>query len=100
MVGATAPLTASSGLLMLCFAASVLVLSVGNFVLYLILNAKGMRIPFLLSGLLFYPSFIYFTNRQRIGSKFLDILALSVIVSAPVAVLSALLLFPEMGGRQ
>lgn len=86
-------------ILMLLFILSVVSVSVGNFVLYIMLRSRGVDIPFIMSGLLFYPSVVYFRQRAQIQSRVLDFLALLVIISAPVVVVTALFLFPEMTER-
>ena len=63
------------------------------------LKARGLDIPFMMAGLLFYPSIVYLRQRPHIQSRTLDVLALLVIISAPVLVVTALFLFPEMTGE-
>ena len=99
MAASTVPLDTSTVFLMLLFFLSVVGVSVGNFVLYLMLKARGLDIPFMMAGLLFYPSIVYFRQRPHIQSRTLDVLALLVIISAPVLVVTALFLFPEMTGK-
>jgi hypothetical protein len=99
MAESTVPLAASTVLLMILFFLSVVGVSAGNFLLYLMLKARGIDIPFVMSGLLLYPSIIYFRQRPQIQSRVLDVLALLVIICAPVVIVTALFLFPEMTGR-
>lgn len=95
MLGATLPLGGHTALLTICFGLSALGASVGNAMLAMILNYKGMRISFFSSGWLFYPSVLYFKNRERVGSWPLDLLALAVILSPLLAIVSGILLFPQ-----
>jgi len=71
--------------------------AVGHLVLYLILKRRGVYVTRFLSNVPFYPVIVYFRQGPEVRSRALDVFAVTVGVSVPLLILTALLLFPEMG---
>lgn len=80
-------------LLMAVFGLAVGYVAVGNFVLFLIMKSKGSRMPASLGSLALSA---YFREGPRVRSKALDRFALSLALSIPVALATAILLYPRV----
>jgi len=79
--------------LMFFFGAAGAYAVIGNFILFLIMKSKGSEIPFAFGGLAVVA---YIREGPDVRSKSLDRFALSVALSVPVVIASALLLYPRI----
>lgn len=88
-----APLGGVTVGLMILFGLSGFYAVLGNALLFLTMKRKGSRLPFVMGSLAVVA---YFREAPPVRSKNLDRFALTVALSVPVVIITAILLYPRI----